>query len=235
MTHATVVVVDLRIDPASLPACEAVLDGEERQRAGRFLREADRWRFIASHAAMRMILGQALAASPSILAFAREEGGRPFLVGPGEGLLDFSLSHSGDHAVIGFVRGTRIGVDIEARRPLADALRIAGSHFAADETAALAALPPPAVEASFFGLWTRKEAVVKALGTGLSLPLSRFSVSVPPKPPLMLRQVGIGTGWTLAEISAPPGTEATVAVTTEAARITVEHLAPGWADTIAEK
>ncbi len=204
MTHATVVVVDLRIDPASLPACEAVLDGEERQRAGRFLREADRWRFIASHAAMRMILGQALAASPSILASpGKRAAALPRRTGGGAAR--FQLSHSGDHAVIGFVRGARIGVDIEARRPLADALRIAGSHFAADETAALAALPPPAVEASFFGLWTRKEAVVKALGTGLSLPLSRFSVSVPPKPPLMLRQVGIGTGWTLLRSPRRPG------------------------------
>ena len=75
-----------------------------------------------------------------------------------------------------------IGVDVEASRPLPDALRIARSHFAPDEAASLEALPLDMREAAFFGLWTRKEAVVKALGVGLSQPLASFSVAVPPEP-----------------------------------------------------
>ncbi len=235
MTRATVVTVDLRIDPSALPGCEALLDGEERERAARFLRATDRWRFITSHAALRLLLGQALALPPATLAFAREPGGRPVLVGPGEGALNFSLSHSGDHALVGYVTGARIGVDLETRRPLPDALQIARGHFADDEVAALAALPPQAFEAAFFGLWTRKEAVVKALGAGLALPLSAFSVTVPPTPARMVREPGAGEGWTLATIPTPPGTDATLALATEAASMTVEHRAPDWATIIARK
>jgi 4'-phosphopantetheinyl transferase len=229
MRDATVVIVDLRLDPHHLALCLALLDPEETARAGRFARVADRARFVASHAALRVVLGRTLGIEPEALRFGADEAGRPFLAGS-DGRLDFNLSHSGDCALIGLADGARIGVDVEWRRPLPDALRIARAHFAPEETQALAALPPPAREAAFFGLWTRKEAVVKATGHGLSLALDAFSVTVPPEPARFLRGEPAPRAWTLADIAAPLGYAATAAVTAAAATIRTERLPAGWLD-----
>jgi 4'-phosphopantetheinyl transferase len=235
MTSAEFTVVRLGLDPDRLGPCLTLLDGEERTRAARFLRPADRARFIASHAALRVVLATALSLAPEGLSFSRDEAGRPFLAGPeGEGL-DFNLSHSGDIALIGLARGGRIGVDVEVRRPLPDALRIARTHFAADEVAALAALPPQPAQAAFFGLWTRKEAVVKALGAGLSLPLDRFSVSVPPTPPRVVRMAEGARDWTLAAVEAGPEAEATVAVPSSAVTLLENALPERWTRIIGAK
>ena len=229
MKDATVVVVALRLDPPRLERCAALLDAGEAARADRFLRGEDRARFIASHAALRVVLGRALSTDPAGVAFRAETTGRPALALPSGGL-DFNLSHSGDRALIGLARDARIGVDVEVRRPLPDALRIARAHFAPGETRALAALPPETREAAFFDLWTRKEAVVKALGAGLSLPLAAFQVTVPPDPPRLLAGASGPDGWTLAGIEAGHGTAATVAVTAPNAAILVKHLPTGWPD-----
>jgi 4'-phosphopantetheinyl transferase len=229
VSAVTVAVIDLAAAAGQLERCLTVLDARERDRAARFLRPADRVRYAASHAALRLILGEALDRPPEALCLAADAGGRPHLSGALSGALDFNLSHSGELALVGLSSIGAIGVDVELIRPLDDALRIARAHFAADEAAALAALPTHDVNSAFFGLWTRKEAFVKALGTGLSLPLDRFSVSLPPAPARVLRAVA-GSDWTLSEIDAGPGYAATVAV--RAAGATVDRrVYPGdWPD-----
>lgn len=232
MSAAEVWIVDLALSQARLARCAAVLGPQERDRADRFLRPADRARYTASHAALRLILARALGGDPGEIAFAAGPAGKPELAGPARGLGAFNLSHSGTRALVGLTRGAEIGVDVEAIRPLPDALRIARAHFSSDEATALAAVASADVERAFFGLWTRKEAVVKALGAGLSLPLDRFSVSVPPAAPRLLRIDGPG-GWTLADVAAGPGTAATVAVRAVDAAITTRRLPPDWPDAIA--
>ena len=227
MSAADIWIVDLALSPDQLDLCEAVLGADERDRAGRFLRPADRARYRASHAALRLILGQSLGIAPLVIRLEAGAAGKPELAGSARGALDFNLSHSGGRALIGLARGAAIGVDVEEIRPLSDALRIARSHFAPDEAAALAASLPDDIETAFFGLWTRKEAVVKAIGTGLSLPLDRFSVSVPPARPRLLRMAR-GVAWTLADIACGPDYAATVAVQSAEAEIAVRHLPPGW-------
>ncbi|MCJ2058062.1 4'-phosphopantetheinyl transferase superfamily protein [Methylobacterium sp. J-048] len=227
MSAAEIWIVDLAPSPEQLDRCGAVLDADERCRAARFLRPADRVRYQASHAALRLILGEALGLAPAEIRLEAGAAGKPELAGSARGALDFNLSHSGGRALVGLVRGAAIGVDVEEIRPIADALRIARSHFAPDEAASLAAQAPEDIEIAFFGLWTRKEAVVKALGTGLSLPLDRFSVSVPPASPRLLRMAQ-GGALTLADIACGPGYAATVAVRCAAAGIAFRHLEPGW-------
>ena len=227
---ADVVIAALALDPARIARCAALLSAEETARADRFLREADRDRYIASHAALRVVIGRECGLPPERLRFATEPNGRLFLAEPAGTDLDVNLSHSGDIALIGLVRGARIGVDVEIRRPLPDALRIARSHFARDETTALEALPPSQRERAFFGLWTRKEAVVKALGAGLSQPLAGFSVTVPPDPARLLRIAG-GTGpWTLATLDPGPGACVTVAVTAAGVSVRQRDLPATFAD-----
>ena len=231
MIAADVWIVDLALSDARLARCAAVLSPGERARAGRFLRPADRARFTASHAALRLILARALGVGAESIAFSAGPAGKPELAGPTQGRLAFNLSHSGACALVGLAQDAGIGVDVEAIRPLPDALRIARAQFAPDEAAALAALPPEAMEAAFFGLWTRKEAVVKALGAGLSLPLAGFSVSLPPAAPRLLRMAD-GGGWTLADVAAGSDCAATVAVRATGAAIATHRLPAGWPDSL---
>lgn len=230
MTEAQAVLVDLPRDERAVARCAALLDGDERGRADRFMRAEDRIRFLGSHAALRVVLGRTLGTPPETVTIGRDADGRPILTGAGAGNVDFNLSHSGRYALIGLVRRGRIGVDVEVCRPLPDALRIARHHFASDEATALAALPAGSVQAAFFALWTRKEAVVKATGTGLSLPLAAFSVSVPPHPPRILRIDRGPRAWTLASPFDLTAAAVTVAVDRADARIVATRLPEGWAD-----
>lgn len=230
MMSARIAVAGLDLGPDRLARCARLLDPGELACADRFLRAADRSRFIASHAALRVVLSGELGQPAATLRFGCEAGGRPFLASPAGTDIDFNLSHSGDLAVIGVVRGARIGVDVEVRRSLPDALRIARSHFAPDEAAALGVLPPGHREEAFFALWTRKEAVVKALGAGLSMPLAAFSVTIPPAPPELLRIAGGGQRWSLTSLDVGPGACATAAVMAAGCTISSETLARDWLD-----
>lgn len=227
MSAVDVWLVDLTLAPDRLERCASVLDRAERERGDRFLRPADRARFIASHAALRLVLAEAHACASSEIRLTVQAAGKPHLAASAGSRLEFNLSHSGTRALIGLAGPTAIGVDIEQIRPIPDAVRIARTYFAPDEAAALANLPPGAIEPAFFGLWTRKEAVVKALGTGLSLPLDRFSVTLPPASPRLLRD---SAGWTLSAVEAGAGYAATVAVRADDAAFRQHTLAPDWPD-----
>lgn len=186
----------------------------ERARAARFLRVEDRNRFIFSHLALRRILAGYLARPPEALRFRRAPGGKPDLDGPDRGRLHFNLSHSGSHALIGIARDVAIGVDVEEARPIGDPMAIARAHFHPGEVADLEGLPKPLRDAAFLACWTRKEAVVKALGTGLALPLSDFRVSVPPEPVAVLAWAtgpAPSPGWSLHHLAFPDAT-GTVAI-----------------------
>ena len=223
--------VDLALSAGRLAGCDAWLSAEEAARADRFLRAEDRDRYRASHAALRLILGRALGVAPGVLAFATGPAGKPELAGGLAGALHFNLSHSGARALVGISPEAAIGVDVEALRPIPDALRIARTQFAQAEAEALAALPPEAVGPAFTGLWTRKEAVVKALGAGLSLPLDRFVLTLPPAPPRLVAITGDDPeAWSLHHLEPGPGTVGTAAIRAPGARVARCALPAGWAD-----
>lgn len=216
--------------------CAAMLSAAETERAARFRRPEDRDRFVVSHAALRLILGRALDADPAALAFTEGPVGKPDLAEPWRGRLHFNLSHSGGRALVGLSPSAPIGVDVEALRPMPDAARVARSYFAPDEAAALAALPDEAREGAFMAVWTCKEAVVKALGTGLSMPLDRFSVSLPPAPARILSARGgrlDPSAFTLMRLEPGAGTLGAVAIAEPGANLLLRTLATGWPDRIA--
>ena len=121
-------VPDLRADAVHVwrvaidgPTVDAAdLRPDERARADRFRAERDRARFIASHAALRVILGAYAGARPEELAFEAGERGKPGLKHPAGTGIEFNLSHSGGWAVVAVARGRRVGVDVEQVRPLAE-------------------------------------------------------------------------------------------------------------------
>lgn len=150
-------------------AAMAMLDGAERSRAGRFHARRDRDRFVARRAFHRRVLGTRLGVEPAALELRVTPQGRPFLDAVWG--IEFSTSHDDGLAVIAITTGPRVGVDVERVRLLDDALDVAATHMTANEVAWLRSLPPDSRSKGFLELWTRKEAVVKGLGVGLSMPL----------------------------------------------------------------
>lgn len=180
----TVVVhVDLQPDADRETEALAWLDEAEHGRRDRFLRDQPRREFTLCRAALRALLCKRLACGNTELSFETSEHGKPLALVDGvPALADFSVSHSGSHGLIAFVPEGRIGVDVEersARRDLAGDIRVL---FAPEERAALGAAEGDQRIDLFYTLWTLKEALVKATGTGLSLDTAAFEL-----PPALYR------------------------------------------------
>jgi 4'-phosphopantetheinyl transferase len=183
----------------------AVLDPEERAKAAAFVRAELRSRYTAAHVMLRQVLGGCLDLDPAAVRFAREDcpccggpHGRPVLAGERRPL-EFSLSHAGALVAVA-VAGAPVGVDAEAL-PRPDTVADVSTKLHPAERAEIAAADDPA--AAFARLWTRKEAYLKGLGTGLGRSLGLDYVgSERPGP----------EGWALADLSAPDGHAVAVAV-----------------------
>jgi 4'-phosphopantetheinyl transferase len=186
------------------------LSPTERDRARRFVSALHALRYARSHTALRHVLGRRLHASPGALEFVTNAFGKPSLR---TGDVHFNLSHSGDLALIG-VADSPIGVDVECiDQAGADLRAIAERMFASEEFNQVAA----AFEftSAFYRCWVRKEAVIKAEGEGLSLPLRGFSVS-----PLAGAPIDVDMGedrdrrvWRIFDVAVPGGYAAAMACT----------------------
>ena len=172
--------IDVALGEADAQGLDTVLNREERERAARFRREGDRLRWTAARGAVRMLLGCYIGLPPDSLAFATGPHGKPRLAGPTmtHGGFRFNVSRSRDLALCAVARYREVGVDVEAIQPDFATDDIARRFFAPAERVALAALTAEARVAAFFACWTRKEAVLKARGSGLALGLGHFEVSV---------------------------------------------------------
>lgn len=158
--------VDLWTIPLAAVASETApgpLNPDELAFASRLRIGAGEW--SAARAALRRVLASYLGVSSMDVAIVTGPNGKPRL-GPGHGLdLRFSLSHSGDVALIAVRLGHEVGVDVEAIRPGVDTAAIARENFDAAEREALAA---DLVDGSFFRAWARHEALAKATGRGVA-------------------------------------------------------------------
>jgi len=166
---------------------------DEWERARRFRFEVHRRRYLVGRGALRALLGDYLGIAPEAVAFSYGPRGKPFLAGPPATAsgLSFNLSNSHELALVGFLRGPEIGVDVELLKPMPDLEQIAERFFSESERVALRRLPAPARPEGFFNCWTRKEAYLKAVGEGLAAPLDSFAVTlVPGEAPRMLTLEG---------------------------------------------
>jgi 4'-phosphopantetheinyl transferase len=155
----------------------AVLSAEERERAECTRSAAAREAFVACRTALRRILGAAIGQRPEAIRLMVTREGKPdFEERPGG--LHFNVSHSGSTGLVALRRGGPVGVDVEVVREVADPAGVARRFFQQEEVAALEKLGY--CSRAFLGVWTRKEAVVKALGSGLAGVLGRFAVGCDP-------------------------------------------------------
>ena len=153
------------------------------------------------------------------MVFGYSGYGKPSL--PGD--IEFNLSHAGGIALLAICQARRIGVDIEAFRPNVKCEQLAKHFFSPAEVAALMAVCDEQRRAAFFACWTRKEAYVKALGKGLSMPLDAFDVSLTPgvRPRLIADRDNPATelGWRLEALTPAAGFAAALAVERPTTRI----------------
>jgi 4'-phosphopantetheinyl transferase len=177
-------------------ALAETLSDDEKVVASRFRHQKERLRYIANHATLRTIL----ASYAPELTLGSTPYGKPYVAGPeGAKRLRFNMAHSAEVGVVA-IASQEVGVDVERVRSDIAIDEIAQMYFTPQELAALRRLPPHRRSDAFFECWTRKEALLKAHGTGFI----RSPQSV---------HVGLGAqdtathldGWTVVGIELPSG------------------------------
>jgi len=163
---------------ARLDELESLLADGERARAERFRFPRDRNRYVAARGQMRILLAGYLGQAPAAIVIEAGRDGKPELQPvPGSERIQFNLSHCEGVGVLAIGIDDELGIDVEQIRPMPDASAIAEQVFAAGEILALRGVADGARAEAFFRYWTRKEAVVKSLGRGLSHRLDGFTLS----------------------------------------------------------
>lgn len=152
-----------------------LLSPDESERAGRFRFECHRMQYVIGRGLLRVLLAGYLQTQPGAIRFHYTSKGKPELAGETGGI-QFNLAHSGRIILLGFSRDRRIGIDLEEIRKDIDIDEIAERFFSPVERHYLASLPIARRYGEFFRCWTRKEALLKGTGEGLSVTLDSFSV-----------------------------------------------------------
>jgi 4'-phosphopantetheinyl transferase len=154
-----------------------LLDAREHARAARFRYERDRRRYVERHAFARRVLARYLDCDAADVAFRFGPGGKPELDGFDQ--RSFNLSQDDDLTVLVVGDGRPVGVDVERVRGIDKVDDLAEELFAPEEGTTVHTAAPSARSRVFLTLWTRKEAVLKAMGVGLSMSLQDFTVLTP--------------------------------------------------------
>jgi 4'-phosphopantetheinyl transferase len=188
---------------------ERVLSKDEVTQAKRFHFEKDRRHWIVAHGMLRILLSRYSHSDPTQLCFGSNAYGKPFLAFPSlSPPLHFNLSHSAGLALYAFSFARQVGIDVEHKHADIDCDSLAKVSFLPSEQALLHSLPDNLKLDAFYNCWTRKEAYIKAIGKGLSIPIHKFGVSIIPGEPAVLLQSreypGEVTRWSLQDLA--PGT-----------------------------
>lgn len=215
------------------PALGALLPAAERERAGRLRRDVDRDRTIVAWALARTLLGELLGQSPPDVAIERHcvrcgsgGHGKPLVADRSAGL-HFSLAHSGAHVVVAVSRAGPVGVDVECLRPNADYRPMYRRTLTAEEGVAFHA--GGARPHDFLRTWVRKEAVTKAIGTGIATPFHTFAVGERAKLATLLTwpdDPSLVDRATLRDLPGDPARPAAVAVLARDVRVSEHDAAP---------
>lgn len=192
-----------------------LLSEDEKARSARLIIPVVRNRFILARGAMRVLIADAVSCTPEALQFVYGVHGKPALRNCPDSGVQFNISHSAGMALLAVNRHCPVGVDIERVRPDRPFLKLSERFFSGFESAELASLPESYVMDGFYSCWTRKEAYLKAIGTGLATPLNAFDVTLRPEdaPALYGQRIDPDetSRWRIFNVEVPPGYRAAVA------------------------
>jgi 4'-phosphopantetheinyl transferase len=196
----------LALDPPILEKLAHTLAPDETERAQRFKFHLHRNRYLAGRGALRAILSQYLATDPAQPRFAHLKNGKPELAAEfASAGIHFNLAHTGDLALVAVTRIGPIGADVECVRPVKDVDDLVARFFSKREHELFQKIPLEQKSAAFFNLWTRKEALLKATGEGITRSLSLVEVSFLPGEPARLLAISgdakAAEQWALRELA----------------------------------
>jgi 4'-phosphopantetheinyl transferase len=197
--------VQLVAPDIAVERCSAILSPDERARAQRFVFERHRRAYALSRGILRVLLGRYISLQPADIQFSYGSKGKPYLLEFAR-QIRFNCSHSDGMALYAMTRHCDLGIDIEKIRPLQEMEQLAQRFFCPEEVHELLSLKPAEREAAFFRCWSRKEAYIKAVGDGLSIPLDGFRVTLVPGDPVEFIHLGndrdLAREWTLHDFTA---------------------------------
>ena len=177
------------------------LSPEEEEVSNRYSNRLHRERFIFRRALLRQLLAQQTGRTARSLQFVRESRGKPSL---SNSQVEFSVSSSNEQAVFLLSTAGAVGVDIERIVPEFAYQSLLDEHFTATERDSILKLQPSLRIPAFYRSWTQKEACAKAIGAGLTVPLSNYEVGsssqtwTPAGPNLLVQGIGAGEGIAVA-------------------------------------
>jgi 4'-phosphopantetheinyl transferase len=208
----------------------SVLSLDEHERAGRFVFERDRMEYVVCRGLLRHLLALYGGGPAFSRRFEYTDRGKPFFPANHHRPIEFSVAHSRGAGLIGLACGVSVGVDIEEMRPDVHLSSLVSTCFAREEQAEFASLPKWLQPRAFYAGWTRKEALIKATGEGLSRPLQTFAVTIAPdSPPKLIRFDGDPTAeakWKIADLTCDRAFAAAVAVPNAQAIVRRRALSP---------
>jgi 4'-phosphopantetheinyl transferase len=176
--------LDPRFDP------RFALDESERVRCSRYRQPADRARFAVGRLLARGAISAELGCAPRDIHIALRcevcggDHGKPRVAGADAVAL--SIAHAHERVVVVVARDCEVGVDVERIGPIEELAERDTGVLHDEELAALEATAPPERAAAFLRYWTRKEALLKATGEGLTVPLDSLRVTSPDAAPAIL-------------------------------------------------
>ncbi len=196
------------------------LDDIELGRFDAYRQDPDKLRFLTGRVLARSAVARWLGTKPEAIAFdascedCGKPHGKPRVIGHDDVAL--SLSHSGDRVGVAVTAGAPVGLDVEATsgRATDDLITYALNDT---ERAAVTGLTPEDAAAAFFTYWARKEALMKATGRGLKIPLRSITLSAPGEPARLVAADDAAldpAATTLFDVDPGPGYRAAVAVLT---------------------
>ena len=198
----------LRQPAERLAELSAHLSADEWERAARFRFPEHGNRFIAGRGLLRELLAAYLDRPAGALRFAQGKHGKPVLAGAEAGAgLCFNLSPS-EEGVLYAVARRAVGADLECHGRSVRYEAIIDRICTSGELACFQAQPAERRREAFFGCWTRKEAIAKALGGGLASGLRTLEVCFAkdgqPEGRLRLRDAE-GREWSVLSLPLEPG------------------------------
>ncbi len=191
-----------------------ILSDDERKRAEQFKFDKDRNAYCTTRAVLRELLARYTHQPPESLDFEVNAYGKPELTNACNSQdVQFNVSHSGAYALLAFGKTHPLGVDLERIRD--NVQDITDLLLSSMEKELFNGLTDTQRLASLFHVWTSKEAIIKALGKGFSIPLHDVTVDVDPKhPPTLVglsAQVGQAADWRLHGLRVDQDYSATLA------------------------
>lgn len=191
----------------------AILDAREMERYCRFHRPQDARRFAVAHIVLRSVLALYLGTEPGSLEFEYGPYGKPHLSNTINTDLRFNMAHSHGIVLIAVACGREVGVDVERIDTSYPFMDTARSFFSEKEYALLRSAPADQRPETFFRLWTRKEAMLKATGDGIGGMGPSLDLSVGSD---FFRQ---GKTWHVTDLDLTPGYAAVLAVESPACAV----------------